>query len=116
MNAEIDWDDPDSERDSYRPREPLIAPVIEEHEPRPEVVAELIEQARSNFPLLHIHTNTLDEQRCLSCSPIPNPDDLIDAIRWTLQEGYDQTLDIGGPNFTYMARKVYEQHIAKGEA
>lgn len=80
MNPEIDWDDPDSERDSYRPREPLIAPVIEEHEPRPEVVAELIEQARG---ALH-----------------KPEDDLIDAIRWTLQEGYDQTLDIGGPRST----------------
>ena len=38
-------------------------------------------------------------------------EDCIDDIRNTLLEGFDQTNDINGPNWEYMARFVYEQHL-----
>lgn len=40
----------------------------------------------------------------------------IDAIRWSLAESYDNTLDLGGPNFEFMARKIHEQFVAPSEA
>ena len=50
---------------------------------------------------------------CNECTGFrPDPDWIIDGIRWTLVESYDNTLDMGGPNFEAMARAVYEQHIA----
>jgi hypothetical protein len=41
-----------------------------------------------------------------------DPDWIIDGIRNTLLEAFDQINDIDGPNWEHMARAVYEQHIA----
>lgn len=50
---------------------------------------------------------------CAECKEFrPDHDWIIDGIRNTLLEAFDQTNDIDGPNWTYMARAVYEQHIA----
>lgn len=110
-------DDYDSERDSYRPREPPIAPVIEEHEPRPEVVAGRIEEARASLRESQGDLQSADPIASQTVNDLQSPDDdLIDDIRNTLLESYDQTLDMNGPNWEHMARKVYELHIAPTES
>jgi hypothetical protein len=43
---------------------------------------------------------------------VAEKDNAIDGILNTMAEAFDQTNDIHGPNWQYMAEQVYDAHVA----